>query len=165
MSFFKRFPYIADYKIGGTPTTGIDLTRRTKISEKNKNDESLFIYYDVMDGETPEMIADRVYEDPSLYWVILLFNEIFDIDEHWPLSNYDLNNYVDRKYDDPFDTHHYESAATGAIVDFDHVAYDRIKVTNKEYEIRLNDDKRRVKIPAPEFVPNIVDAHNQLIEK
>lgn len=165
MSFFKRFPFVLDYQIQGVPVTGIDMTRRTKISDSNKNDPSLYIWYDVVNGETPEMIADRVYDDASLYWVILLFNEIFDIDDQWPLSDYDLNNYINRTYEDPYEVHHYESAATGAIVDYNHVAYDRIKVTNKEYEIRLNDEKRRVKIPAPEFVPSIVSAHNELIEK
>lgn len=165
MSFFKRFPFILDYNIQGRSVTGMDMTIRTKISEEDKQNQRLFIWYDVVNGETPEMIADRVYEDASLYWVILLFNDIFDIDNQWPLSDYDLDNYINRKYEDPYGTHHYESASTGAIVDYNHISYDRIKVTNREYEIRLNDNKRRVKIPAPEFVPMIVQKHNELVEK
>ena len=37
-----------------------------------------FMYYDVQDGETPEMIAEKIYGSPYWYWLILLYNDITD---------------------------------------------------------------------------------------
>ena len=37
-----------------------------------------FDYYDVKDGETPEMIAHKYYGDVNLHWIVLIANDIID---------------------------------------------------------------------------------------
>lgn len=165
MSYFKRFPFIKDYEIQDRTYTGMDITRRTGIKDKDLLNPDVYIEYDVGEGETPEMLADRVYDDASLYWVIMMFNDIHDISSDWPLTQVALDKFVNRIYDNINDTHHFESVATGAWVDSDHPDYDRIIVTNYEYEIQVNENKRTIRVPTPEYVGTIVSQHNELIRQ
>ena len=57
--------------------------------------------YDVKEGETPEMIADKLYDDPELHWVVLMVNDITDRFHQWPMSAFQFEQYVKDKYDDP----------------------------------------------------------------
>lgn len=57
--------------------------------------------YDIQDGEKPLDVAFKFYEDPTLDWILLLFNEIVDINNEWPISERDLNNYIRYKYPNP----------------------------------------------------------------
>jgi len=166
MSYFTPFPFVRNYKIEDKVYTGMNITVRTGFSARTKEDEQYFISYDLRDGETPEIIADRIYDDASLYWVILMFNDLHDVDEQWPLDSVAFENYVERVYgDDKTDIHHYESAASGAWVDSDHPEYDLVPVTNYEYELRLNDKKRKIKVPIPEAVSTLKRQHRERIQQ
>jgi hypothetical protein len=57
--------------------------------------------YDILDGEKPSDVAYKFYGDPTFDWILLLFNEIVDIQNEWPLSERDLNNYINSKYTNP----------------------------------------------------------------
>ena len=35
-------------------------------------------------GETPEMIADKLYGDPNLHWIVMYVNGITDRYHQWP---------------------------------------------------------------------------------
>ena len=63
--------------------------------------------YDIQDGEKPLDVAYKFYGDPNLDWIILLFNEIVDIQNEWPLAERDLNDYINSKYTDPYDIAYY----------------------------------------------------------
>lgn len=166
MSYFNKFPYLIDYQIQGKTHTGIDITRRTDIVDGIKNNQNAYIEYNVQDGETPEMLADRIYDEPGLYWVILMFNDIFNVHTQWPLGYLTLMSYIDRAYgEDKFSVHHYIAASTGAIVDADYPDYDRIPITNQEHEIAINDSKRSIKVPDPDIVPEVVQQHNRKIRQ
>lgn len=165
MSYFTRFPFIRNYKIQGKTYTGMDITRRTSIVNRDSLSASAYIAYTINEGETPIILADRLYDDKDLYWVILLFNDIFDIEADWPLDQVSLDTYVNRIYDDPYGIHHYEAISTGAWIDTStYPSYDTIPVTNYEYEIALNDAKREIKLPHPNYVGTIVTQHNRLIQ-
>lgn len=166
MSYFSSFPFVQNYSIDDKSITGMNITVRTGFSTATKDDEQYYIEYDLRDGESPEIIADRVYDDATLYWVILMFNDIHDIDSEWPLDSVALEIYIDRIYgDSKTDIHHYESAASGLWVDEDHPEYDLIPITNYEYEIRVNDDKRKIKVPVPEVVSSLKRQHRERIQQ
>lgn len=166
MSYFSRFPFVLDYKIQGKTYTGMDITRRTGIENKDQLNESSYLEYKVKNGETPIMLADRLYDDVDLYWVILMFNNIFDIHSDWPLDYISLDRYINRIYDDPYGIHHYQSLATGAIVDFENNPdYDTIPVTNYEHETKLNDEKREIKVPTPVYAREIARQHKRQIQQ
>lgn len=166
MSYFKRFPVIKGYDIIGRTFNMMDITRRTGFLGNVQNDETTYIPYTIEDGETPIHLADRLYDDVDLYWVILMFNNMMDITTDWPLDNNSLNTYINRVYIDPNAVHHYESIATNAVVDNNiHPSYDTIPITNYEYEVSVNDAKRDIKVPIPEVVDQIVREHNRLIQQ
>lgn len=165
MSYFKKFPFVTEYTLQGKTYAAMDITRRTGIDESMKDNQNAYVEYEILPGETPEMLADRAYDNANLYWVILLFNNIFDIDSDWPLSHEAFERFVDNKYNDRNAIHHYESASTGAYVESDHPTYDLIPVTNYEYEIGENEKKRKIKIPNGKHVSSIVNLHNRLISQ
>lgn len=164
MSYFKRFPVLVGYKLQGKLYDVTDLTRRTKIQPSSLANEDVAFKYSIINGETPEMLADRVYDDVNLYWVILLFNHIHDVETQWPLDQASFERFVKRVYDDQlYAIRFYRSASTGLIVDEDHPDYDRIPVTNYEYELEQNDLKRNILIPHPNVAGQIVSEHQRKI--
>ena len=59
----------------------------------------MFDTYDVKEGETPESIADKLYDDPELHWVVLMVNDITDRYHQWPMTQRQFLQYVNEKYE------------------------------------------------------------------
>ena len=76
--YFDSFPIIQYGSTDGTIKTATNLLRRVAIRSKVKTNASLFDTYDIKSGETPEIIADKFYDDPELHWVIMLVNNVTD---------------------------------------------------------------------------------------
>ena len=80
--YFKEFPkFIYDFKNpdGSTSTQIVkDITRNVRFRKEVFANISVFDEYDIVDGETPEIIAEKVYGNPKYHWVIMLANERFD---------------------------------------------------------------------------------------
>ena len=71
MSYFQRFNYVNYNSVQLT-----DILKRVKIRERIKTDAELFVTYFIKEGETPEMVATRAYDNPEQFWVILMANNI-----------------------------------------------------------------------------------------
>jgi uncharacterized protein YkvS len=80
---------------------------RTVLTDKLKESFAAFDEYDVRDGDTPEILAFKLYGDSQLHWIILMFNDIFDPMFGWPLESRNLYNFVEGKYNDALAIHHY----------------------------------------------------------
>ena len=108
MSYFSKFPKMVytldEYKTGQVLP---DIFRRTKFLSDLTNSFAFYDEYDVKDGETPEIVADLFYNEPTLHWVILQANEIIDPRFDWPLSTYNLQQFVEGKYNNVNAIHHY----------------------------------------------------------
>ena len=85
-----------------------DLLARVKVIPLVKENIVNFDYYNVQDGETPEMIAYKYYGDVNLHWTILAVNEVVDYYEDWPMSVQKFEQFVKEKYENPQAIHHYE---------------------------------------------------------
>lgn len=109
--FFQSYPYTY-YSLDNTQSIQLvtDITNRAQISNEVKNNLSLYDEYDIKEGETPEIVADKFYNNPELHWVVLTYNDIIDPRFEWPLSTNDLNNYAAGKYVSVNAIHHYEDA-------------------------------------------------------
>lgn len=97
--YFEKFPYMIytlDNYVSGQIVT--DIFRRVAIAQETKNNYTAFDQYDIKDGETPEILSDKLYGTPMLHWIILLSNDILDPRFEWPLSNVDLIEYCKSKY-------------------------------------------------------------------
>ena len=109
--YFKSFPYTF-YSLDNTTTVQVvtNLTTRITLSDEVKNNLSLFDEYDIKDGESPELVADKFYGNPELHWLVLHYNEIIDPRFDWPLDTNNINRQVASKYANVNGIHHYEDA-------------------------------------------------------
>ena len=99
--YFKNFPTIPYDSTGTGQTKDVkNLLRRVAFRQKVKNNVLFYDTYDVKGGETPESIADKLYDDPELHWVVLLVNDITDRYHQWPMTYAQLLQFVNDKYDD-----------------------------------------------------------------
>ncbi len=166
MSYFKPFPLVL-YPTPGSETNlewQVNLTRRSGVPTRYKNDNRYYYLHSIRDHETPEVLADKLYNNVNLAWVILQFNDIVDMYKEWPLTQNELLSYVNAKYEDPYKIHHYISIEDqDLIVEENHPLYDRMPITNMEHEEILNDKKRTIKLPNQDVVNMIVKSHNQIM--
>lgn len=107
--YFEKFPqtlYSLDDRESVQVVTNI--LQRVIIKDTIKNNLSLFDEYDIIDGETPEIVAHKFYNNAGYHWLILHMNDIIDPRFDWPLSTRMLNQYIQSKYTSAFNIHHYE---------------------------------------------------------
>lgn len=166
MEYFEKFPIVDPYYVDGIGYRPLDITRRCYFTEDVKTDPRVYTDYRIENGETAIILADRLYDDPNLHWIILLFNDIYDVSSQWPLDQVSFDRFMERKYgSDRYALHHYESFATGNIVDFSHPAYDRRLVTNNDYEVEINEAKRDIKLPVPTAIATLTKQYTRLIQE
>lgn len=118
-SFFNSFPVIA-YDIQGKRLSNYDLTTNIffRIQVIRSVLQNISVYYEhlVRDDETPEILAEKVYNDSGAHWIILMSNDIVDAQYDWPLNYKNFNNYIIKKYGSIANAktqiHHYEKVVT-----------------------------------------------------
>ena len=99
MGYFSRFPnFYYDLNKDKNLQLATDILRRVAFSERSKSSDAVYVDYTIKDGETPEMIADRLYENENMYWVVLMFNEIININDQWPMDSDTFDRFIAKKY-------------------------------------------------------------------
>jgi len=169
--YFENFPLIPYDSVGnGDFKIVTNLLKRIAIRSKVKTNTAYFDTYDVKEGETPEMLADKLYDDPELHWVILLLNDITDRYHQWPQNTNQFLAYANDKYSNVDATHHYEisqvSGDTTIKIDIgtDNTDYPTASVvTNYEYEEGLQDKKRKIRLLDPAYVEDFVAEFEKLM--
>ena len=173
MPYFARFPdIIYDGKGDGNFTIVNNLLRRVVIREKVKTNTFLYDTYDVKEGESPEVVADKFYGDPEYHWVVLMVNDITDRYHDWPMSTPQFLQFVNEKYDNPNATHHYEitqsSGSTKVKIDIgtDNTDYpSATPITNFEFEQERQDTIRQIKLLDPVYLEQFVTEFEALINE
>ena len=172
---FERGYY--DLKKDGNQKLVTDLMTRVKVRDKVIDEISLYDTYDVPSGERPEDTAFKHFGDAELHWVILLTNNITDRYYDWPLSFQDFETFVRDKYANPDGIHHYEvTRSSGKTTgngpnDYSHKievnsdATGAQSVSNREFEQRLQDQKRLIKLLNPSFLGLFIEEFEKLISK
>ena len=171
-SYFSYFPQIYYDAVGdGNFKIVTNILRRVKVKQGLKEVGAFFDEYDVDSEMTPEIVSEQVYGNQKYYWIILLFNEIKDRYYDWPLTASQFETYVNDKYDDINGIHHYEitqeSGPTTSIDDSHKIQVNSTvsgatTVTNYEYEERLQNKKRRIRLLKPEFLELFVEEFKTL---
>ena len=176
--YFSKFPK-GNYDINGNGNQKLvtDLFKRIKLRSKISDKVSLYDVYDVPNGEKPEDTAFKHFGDPELHWVILITNNITDRYYGWPLNEQDFETYIRNKYSNPDAVHHYEiTQSSGAQSsngpdDYSHkievnsTEPGAQSVSNREYEQRLQDEKRQIKILRPQFLQSFEEEFSELIRR
>jgi hypothetical protein len=172
-SFFPKGTY--DIRNDGNEKVVTDLMVRVKVRSKVLDESTLYDLYDVPEGETPEITALKHFGNSQYHWVILLTNDITDRYYGWPLTTYEFENYMTEKYTNPDGVHHFEiTQLSGKIKgdgpsDYSHkiTVNDTVPgataITNREYEQRIQDQKRQIKLLNAAYLPILLDEFANLV--
>ena len=171
--FFSKFPYIVYDSVGnGEFKIVTNLLRRVAVRSKIKANTLFFDTYDVKEGETPEMVAHKLYGDPELHWVVLLVNNVTERYHQWPKNPNQVLAYINDKYSNVDATHHYEisqvSGDTTIKIDIgtDNTGHSgATAITNFEYEEALEDKKRSIRLLDPAYIGPFVAEFESLMEE
>lgn len=99
-----------------------NLFKKGKIREDIFQDTAFFEKYKIVGDDRPDNVANEVYGDSTLDWVVLLSNNIINIQTEWPMQQQSFNTYLINKYkqgteseEDTYnriynEVHHYETA-------------------------------------------------------
>ena len=100
-TYFDKFPSIR-YQISGVKYSRFQTIRnllfRTSIIREALTNSSSYIKYVIRDGDTPEILAAKVYGDPQAHWMILYANDMLDAQYDWPLTSVVFPKYIADKY-------------------------------------------------------------------
>ena len=168
-----------------------NLFKRGKLREDIYSDLSYFTKYKIIGNERPDNVAEKIYDDPTLDWVILLSNNIINIQTEWPMSENSYRNFLIDKYGNDENigaTHHYECTGVknskgvdivpeGLTIDQDFsityldpdvgsVTVSNISqsISNLEYENKIEDAKRNIFILKPIYLNTIFNDLDKIME-
>ena len=173
--YFANFPVIPYDSVGNYDFKLVtNLLKRVAVRAKVKTNIVLYDTYDVKEGETPEILADKLYDDPEYHWVILLINDITDRYHQWPMNYPQFMAYVLDKYGGQTEvdaTHHYEISQTSGdttvkidigLDNTDHS--DATAITNFEYEEEIQDTRRKIKLLNSAYLGDFVAEYQKLMK-
>ena len=173
--YFESFPTIFyDANGDGTVKDVKNLLRRVGLRTLVKSNVLLFDTYEVKEGETPEMIAHKLYGDSNLHWIILMINEVTDRYHQWPMTVPQFLDFINDKYDNPDGIHHYETTQTSGDTkvkievfnEVDSNAYTGLTpITNREYEEDRQDKLRSIRLIDPKFIGQFVAEFQTLMKE
>ena len=166
-----------------------NLFKRSKLRTDVDQAITAFNYFDIKEGMRPDMVAQELYDNPELDWVVLTSNNITNIRNEWPLSHNDLQEYMLEKYGSDANiakVHHFETReildefsrvvmpaglqvdetftfkyknSTNSILNVNPVS----AITNYQYEVKLNDQKRRIRILKSEYLSAFISEHREIM--
>ena len=71
-----------------------NLFKRSKLRTDVDQSITAFNYYYIEQGMRPDVLAQEIYGDSELDWVVLTSNNITNVRDQWPLEHNDLNEYM-----------------------------------------------------------------------
>ena len=166
--------------------------KRGKLREDIFQDLTFFTKYIVQGDDRPDTVASKVYDDPTLDWVVLMANNIINVQSEWPMSQADFHAYITNKYDEETlysGIHHYESrevkttdnsiiipagqrvGVAQSVSYYDHALDQHVRatdvslpVTNYTHEERLNNDKRNIFVLKASYLNIVFDDLEEIME-
>jgi len=100
--YFEDFPtFLYDFKYGKNnykTSVVTDITRNIRFRRDLLSNISLYEEYDIVDGETPEIIAEKIYGSAQYHWIVMLLNERFDYISDFPLKESELIRHIHSRY-------------------------------------------------------------------
>ena len=165
MSYFSYFPTTMYDPVGdGSAKLITNIMKRVRVRTNMKKEIVMLDPYDVKENETPEIVADKHHGSSYYHWVVMMVNDISDINHDWVKSTRQMQKYLLSKYTETqlTETHHYEipqtSGDTTTMIEVENSTYPSASiVTNYEYEVALNDEKRSIDLLRNEYLTFFVD--------
>ena len=191
MGYFRNLPNFNYVSRLSDPVSSADyievknLFKRGIVRKDFFQNFSAFTRYMIIGDERPDNVAQKVYNDAELDWIVLYVNNIINVREGWPLSQASFKNFLLEKYGSIAGynaAHHYETQeikdTAGNIVlpagktvnsDFSITYRDAgtgtevvatsitTEITNKAYEENLQDIKRQIYLLRPAYLSIVLD--------
>jgi hypothetical protein len=96
LDYFDTVEY--DFSGKGDFNTVVDITKNIII--KDKSSSVRYLKYIIKDGERPDTVSFKLYNDPKYYWLFFLYNDsLREGIAGWPLSNRQFDNMIEIEYD------------------------------------------------------------------
>ena len=168
---------IYDVKNNGNYKLLPDILKRVKQRNAIKSGQFIFDTYDVKNGEKPEDIAYKWFGDAQLHWVILMTNDVTDRYYQWPMNDAQFEEFIADKYSNPDAVHHYEvtkdsGRTTGQgpndyshLVEVNSDTDNAISISNREYEERIQDKNRSIRLLNQRFLSDFIEEFDKLIKE
>tara|TARA_S200000501_G_scaffold253505_1_gene237572 strand:+ start:635 stop:1306 length:672 start_codon:yes stop_codon:yes gene_type:complete len=159
--------------------------KRGKLREDIFQDLTFFTKYIVEGDDRPDTVASKVYDDPTLDWLVLMANNIINVQSEWPMTQSNFHAYVTNKYDEETlysGIHHYESrevkttdnsiiipagqrvGVAQSVSYYDNALGQHVRatdvalpVTNFTHEEKLNDDRRNIFVLKASYLNIVFD--------
>jgi hypothetical protein len=169
MSYFSLFP-----KTKFMNQDIVNLAVGVKLHDLIKDDAFALLNYAIKDGEAPDTVAFNYYSDPSYAWLVLLSNNIIDPYFEWPLSVYDFEKFINKKYGSipaaQATTIHCEHNTKNITVSADSLtvsngvsAGDYTAVDAYTYHDKINENRKFIKLVNSSYLPAVTEQLNNLV--
>tara|TARA_A100001388_G_scaffold27822_1_gene17953 strand:- start:93 stop:791 length:699 start_codon:yes stop_codon:yes gene_type:complete len=209
MAYFQELPNIAHTSLLPVRNKIEDriivknLFKRSKLRTDVDQAITAFNYYYVEDQQRPDILAQELYGDSELDWVILISNNITNVRNQWPLNHNDLQAYMLEKYGSEqniLGIHHTETvkivdeynrvilngglevdvdftftftgsvtSSTGSLIRVQLTGNSNTinpvaSITNYDYEVKVNEGKRKIRTLKPEYIGAFLSEHEQIMK-
>ena len=168
-----------------------NLFKKGKLREDIIEQTAVFTKYKIKGDDRPDNVAQELYGNPDLDWVVLASNNILNVYNEWPMTQRNFENYLLEKYgtyEQMNAVHHYETTEVknkqGAVItaaglqvdsDFSVTYYDALEegyntkypvtsVTNYDFEQKIQDDRRNIFTLKPRYLNIAKDDLKEMME-
>ncbi len=116
-NYFRRLPNLDYPSLLKTRKSNLDFVQTKNLFRRAKVREDLFANfmqfdkYKIIGDERPDNVSEKVYGTNNFDWVVLMANNIIDVYNEWPLTQQQLNQYLNNKYtpQELVSIHHHET--------------------------------------------------------
>ena len=188
MAYFRELPdlnYQSPLKTKNSSRSYVrvkNLFRRVKLRDDLQSAFTMFNKYHIPDGSRPDIVAEELYGNAELDWVVCLTAGIVNVNNDWPLSSRDIYRFSESKYGTNLNNiHHYQTIevkdskgriilpagkhvdSTFTMVNPDSATYADITpapvigISNYEHEVQLNEDKRGIYVLRKEYLQQFLN--------
>ena len=193
MSYFSYLPdvevRVSSYRVNNVDPFKVakNIFRRIKIRESLDDIILGFTQYTIKNNQRPDQVALEVYGDMDLDWVVLLTNNIINLYDEWPMSEDELERYIDSEYEEEADSvHHWVTqkitdARGRTLVKADRTVPENWIYTRPDgtaipkdelvrpisvydYESTKNNYKRNIYLLRKEYINGFVEEFNDLVQ-
>lgn len=173
MSYFRELPnvqyqnFLQDSSGSQDYVLMKNIFIRGKLRDDLQNVFTIFDKYVISENERPDQIAEKLYGDPQLDWVVLTVANIINYQNDYPLTSQQLFEYVTEKYgeENVSDIKYYQTTEVrddrdrlilpgGLVVDKDfsipnpdlpQLTINPVTaISNWDYETEINDRKKEI---------------------
>jgi|TARA_B100001093_G_scaffold440640_1_gene441279 hypothetical protein len=160
-SYFKKFQQIYYItRVGNEEQLKVltDITTNVRLRKKILQNITAYEFYNLKQFETIENLAEKLYGDPNMHWIIMLVNDRYDYVNDFPLEQDAFDAMITANYASPDATKWHK--LDGLVVDS--TVAGATAQTHRQYEQERNEAKRRIKIITPALANQVVQEFKKM---